>query len=608
MLDERVKPWATRIAELSYAFQPIVQARTGHCFGYEALLRGVDRAGFPSITALFDQAYRDREMFQVERALRDLAMARFAEIPHYRSSRLFLNVDPRLFEMQDYRPAATISLVQRHGLRPEAVSFEICEQTELRLTAQTERILDDYRLAGFQVAIDDFGVGFAGLKLLYDMQPHFLKIDRYFIAGIDREDRKRSLVDNVVRYAHAIGISVIAEGVETEGEFFVCRDLGCDLVQGYLIARPTERVDALLPRYETAAGLNRRDRRYPASDERLFEAMIETVEALPSTASMAFVLDYFRRHPEQTIAPVVDPSGHPLGVLRERDLKVYVYSQYGADLLKNQSLNMKLRSFLQRCVTADVQSKAERVIELFSSNDADDGILMTRDGLYVGFLSAPALIKLAHEKNVIAAREQNPLTKLPGNTRIVEFASDALLDRDHACAFIYFDFDNFKPFNDTMGFRQGDRAILMFADLLQKQAHTDGGFAGHIGGDDFFLGVSRLARDEVVAKVRELLERFRFGAESLYDAATREAGLMVGKDRDGNERRFPLLAASAVLVWLPTDRGDPTLEEVARQISQHKLAAKSDPTKLAIVDLATPVPTSRVDLLLQSGRASPGLG
>ncbi|MEJ0068250.1 MAG: CBS domain-containing protein [Pseudomonadota bacterium] len=166
-------------------------------------------------------------------------------------------------------------------------------------------------------------------------------------------------------------------------------------------------MSALLPRYETVTSLNRHDRRFSGSDERLFEAMIESVEALSSTASMSAVLDYFRRHPTAIVAPVVDSADHPIGILREHDLKVYVYSQYGADLLKNKALNKNLRSFLQRCLTADVQSKAERVIELFSSSDAKDGILMTRDGVYVGFLSAPALIKLAHEKNVIAAREQN---------------------------------------------------------------------------------------------------------------------------------------------------------------------------------------------------------
>ena len=575
--------WTNQLTALSYAFQPIVVARTGHCFGYEALLRGVDRLGFETIPALFDRAYRDRAMFTVECALRELALAQFAAIPHHRSSRLFLNLDPRLFEMRDYRPSATISTAERHGINPESLCFEISEQAELHLTAQAERFLDEYRASGFQVAVDDFGVGFAGLKLLYDTRPHFLKIDRFFISGVDREPRKRSLVDTVTRYAHALGVTVVAEGIETEAEFLVCRDLGCDLVQGFLISRPSTEIETLLAHYETVIDLNRRDRRFSTADERLLDAMIEPLEPLSSTASMSSVLDYFWRHPEIALAPVVDPVGHPVGILRDRDLKIYVYSRYGADLLKNQAMRKNLRAFLQPCLTTEIQSKAERVIELFSSHDAEDGIIVTRDGLYIGFLSAPALIKLAHEKNVAVARDQNPLTKLPGNTKIIEFISDALLDDRRQCVLVYFDFDNFKPFNDTLGFRQGDRAILMFSDLLRGAAQDHGGFVGHIGGDDFFLGLSGLTFGAAAADLQALLRRFKLNAESLYDAESRDCGFISAKDREGNPKRYPLLEASAVALQLSAGPRTCTIEEIATLIGKTKSAAKRHPTKLVLV-------------------------
>jgi diguanylate cyclase (GGDEF)-like protein len=583
-----VLEWANQLTVLSYAFQPIVVARTGHCFGYEALLRGVDRLGFDTIRALFDRAYGERAMVTVERGLRELAMARFAAIPHNRSSRLFLNVDPRLFEMRDYRPSATTGLAEQYGINPESLCFEISEQTEPGLTAQSERCLDEYRRAGFQVAVDDFGVGVAGLKLLYDASPHFLKIDRSLISGIDREPRKRNLVDTVTRYAHALGVTVIAEGIETRGEFLVCRDLGCDLVQGFLISRPSTEIETLRPHYETVIDLNRSDRRFSTSDERLLETMIEPLEPLSSTVSMSAVLDYFWRHPEIALAPVVDPGGHPTGILRDRDLKIYVYSRYGADLLKNQAMGKNLRSFLRPCLATDIQSKAERVIELFSSNDAEDGVIVTRDGVYVGFLSAPALIKLAHEKNVVAARDQNPLSRLPGNTKIIEFISEALLDEDRRCVLVYFDFDNFKPFNDTLGFRQGDRAILLFSDLLRGTAQRHGGFVGHIGGDDFFLGLSGLTFADAADDIQALLGQFKSGAESLYDAESRNAGFISAKDRDGNPKRYPLLEASGVALHLPAGSRDCTIEEIATLIGKAKSAAKRDPTKLALVELERP--------------------
>ena len=585
-MDAPGEHWSGLTARLSYAFQPIVHARTGHCFGYEALLRGVAAAGFASPPALLDAAYREGALSRMESALCELALARFATLPHFRSTRLFLNLDPRLLEDPVHGPSTMVALASRYAITPEAVSVEIREPIEPRLTDQTRRILEGCRHAGFHIAIDDFGTGLAGLKLLGDIQPNFLKIDRDLVAGIDRDDRRRALVDTIVRYAHSLGISVIAAGVETEREFFCCRDLGCELVQGHLIASPTDDLDALLPLYDGIAALNRRDRRFSDSDERLFEAMTEALEPLAVTASMSAVLDYFRRHPDLTLAPVVDGLERPVGILRDRDLKIYVYSQYGADLLKNRAMNKNLRSFLHPCLTAEVRSKAERILEMFSSNNAEDGVLMTRNGAYAGFLSAPALIRLAHEKNVIVAREQNPLSKLPGNTKIVEFASAALLDTDQPCAFVYFDFDNFKPFNDTLGFRQGDRAILMFAERLQRCAATIGGFCGHIGGDDFFLGVVGAPRAATIDMVEHLLAHFRTDAESLYDADARAAQCLVAEDRDGNPRRFPLLAASAVLVWLSSGRGMLSVEQVARLISDSKLKAKQSPRKLVVLDAA----------------------
>ncbi|MBV8168258.1 MAG: EAL domain-containing protein, partial [Alphaproteobacteria bacterium] len=430
-----------------------------------------------------------------------------------------------------------------------------------------------------------------------------LKIDRCLTAGIDRDERRRALLDTIVRYAHALGILVVAEGIETEREFFCCRDLGCELIQGRLIAGPSEVLDDLVPSYDVVTGLNRRDRRLGDSDERLFEAMLEPLEPLALSAPMTTVLDYFRRHPDLSLAPVVDATDRPVGVLCDRDLKIYVYSQYGSDLLKNRAMNKSLRSFLRPCLNAELRSKAERIIELFSSHNVEHGVLMTRNGAYAGFLSAPALIRLAHEKNVIAAREQNPLTKLPGNTKIVEFASDALLDAEEPCAFVYFDFDNFKPFNDTLGFRQGDRAILMFAERLQRTAATLGGFAGHIGGDDFFLGLRGLPHGQVVEAVERQLCRFRSDAESLYDADTRAAGCIIGKDRDGNTRSFPLLGASAVVVWAPVARGTPSIEQIARLIGDNKHRAKQAPRKLVVLELSDEQPLIAADGTLDQLRS-----
>lgn len=186
------------------------------------------------------------------------------------------------------------------------------------------------------------------------------------------------------------------------------------------------------------------------------------------------------------------------------------------------------------------------MIEAFSTESAADGIVIVEGGAYAGVLSSGALLRLVHERNLAMATDQNPLTRLPGNAAILRHIEGALADAGRGHVLAYLDFDNFKPFNDNFGFRQGDRAILMFSERLKAWAGSAGtaartadAFAGHIGGDDFFLGVSGGEEGEVLARLVELLALFRSDAESLYDAETRVSGGFLAKDRYGALRRFP---------------------------------------------------------------------
>ncbi len=91
---------------------------------------------------------------------------------------------------------------------------------------------------GFRTAIDDFGAGYAGLNLLAAFQPDLVKLDMALVRGIDADRARRTIVDHVVRMCVELGIAVVGEGVETRDEAAALRDLGIDLQQGYLYARP----------------------------------------------------------------------------------------------------------------------------------------------------------------------------------------------------------------------------------------------------------------------------------------------------------------------------------------------------------------------------------
>jgi diguanylate cyclase (GGDEF)-like protein len=173
---------------------------------------------------------------------------------------------------------------------------------------------------------------------------------------------------------------------------------------------------------------------------------------------------------------------------------------------------------------------------------------VTRDSRYTGLLPAAELLSVVAERNLAEARDQNPLTRLPGNMRVAEVIARKMDDLERRRFFVYFDFDNFKPFNDRYGLRSGDRVIQLFADILRGAFGCSECFIGHLGGDDFFAFSYAPSADGALAPVREAAARFRREAASFYSAEDRDQGWIIGRDRSEIERRMPPMTVSAAVV------------------------------------------------------------
>jgi len=584
------EPWGRALAQLDYALQPIVNVHTGVCFAVEALLRGCDRAGFGAIPDLFDAACRDGVLFQLDAHLREMALDKLTRIPFHRALKLFFNLDGRVILMPDYHAGITLQLLKNRGLSPSHLCFELSERHEITSRVKTTSVLQQYRNQAFQIAIDDYGTGFSGLRLLYDSEPNYIKIDRFFISNIAQDVRKKYVLSHMVRLAHALGILVIAEGVETEPEFHACRDAGCDFVQGVLIQEPVVDVGRVRQKSDRVAGMSGGDRRRVPSDRSILTERIEPLIPICITDSetkkprtMADVFELFRTGQDEILVPVLNPSREPLGVIREKDLKRYVYSPYGKDLLLNQANRAILQEFITRLPVVEIDTRLEGILETYSSCEDVEGLLVTENSRYIGFLSAGSLIRVLNEKDMMLARDQNPLTRLPGNTVIHEYVARAM-DAEGDFLIAHFDFDNFKPFNDTYGFRLGDRAILMFADLLRETLHPPDCFAGHIGGDDFIVGFAlkgEIGFAQGVSFVRHVIRRFAQDVASLYTPEDRKRGYIVSEAREGGHRTFPLLSVSAGLILIDADLRSESGGEIGRLAAELKKRAKASPDHLA---------------------------
>ncbi|MBV8048200.1 MAG: EAL domain-containing protein [Paludibacterium sp.] len=129
-------------------------------------------------------------------------------------------------------------LLRRYGLAPDALCLEITESALMEDPAQALALLDRLAGLGVKLSIDDYGSGQASLGYLKTLPVHELKIDRVFVDGVDRTPKNAAIVRSTILLCHELGLSVVAEGAETEAELAWLGDNGCDLVQGYVLARP----------------------------------------------------------------------------------------------------------------------------------------------------------------------------------------------------------------------------------------------------------------------------------------------------------------------------------------------------------------------------------
>lgn len=477
-------------------------------------------------------------------------------------------------------------LLAQASLEPEQLVLCLTNTATVLAEEPALALVAKLRAFGYLFATQDQTLGSLWLRLLHEQAPDLIGIDPFLTRGLDHDPRKRLLLTHRARLAQSLGIKVWAKEIANQAILRICQDIGCDLLSGEALAAAetdAARLACSYPRVIDQRRMRRRDDTDPAP----VRAQLEQLPTLSIDAPMQQVFDLFRQHVEQSYFPILANSGRPLGLLQERDIKRFIYSSYGRELLANRALRKTLTDFLRPCPIVDINAPAELILEVYAASDHPPGVIVTEDSKYHGFLSQGALLRLIEQQNLASAREQNPLTGLPGNRQILQFITKLLELADCNRALVYFDFDHFKPFNDRYGFRHGDRMIQLFGDLLRKSLLTENAFVGHIGGDDFFAGFEQIDEAKLLRIINKLLGDFAHSAESLYDAVDRERGYIEAPSRNSLERRqLPLIRCSAAALLLPADYQHPDeIESITRRMATLKKEAKASATGLATLKL-----------------------
>lgn len=226
--------------QFDYAYQPIVDVDRRKVFAHEALVRGPNGEGAMSVLAQVNEHNR----YRFDQACRVKAIKGASEL--HMQEHVSINFLPNAIYKPEVCIRTTLEAARTHDFPLERIIFEVTEGERIEDGPWFAEILREYKRCGFKTAIDDFGAGYAGMKLLSDFQPDLIKIDMDLIRHVDTNRARQAIVHSLVRLCEELDIQVIAEGIETPAERDFLRDAGIHLMQGYLFARPAFRATAAI--------------------------------------------------------------------------------------------------------------------------------------------------------------------------------------------------------------------------------------------------------------------------------------------------------------------------------------------------------------------------
>jgi EAL domain-containing protein (putative c-di-GMP-specific phosphodiesterase class I) len=217
-------------AGLWIAWQPIRLLATGQVWAYEALIRGPRGSSRERPETLFRLAAERGQSLRMERACRAAAFGEASRVlPE--GVALFVNLDSRYLDLAVNPEGAPWP--------PRRTVLEVSERFPLDNVPALATAMAIWRNAGYRVALDDFGAGYAGLTTLISLRPEVVKLDRTLVRGLFRDRWHRTVVAGVVSLLAQLGVIAVAEGIETERELSAVRALGVEYGQGYALGPPS---------------------------------------------------------------------------------------------------------------------------------------------------------------------------------------------------------------------------------------------------------------------------------------------------------------------------------------------------------------------------------
>ncbi|WP_189356272.1 putative bifunctional diguanylate cyclase/phosphodiesterase [Undibacterium squillarum] len=227
--------------ELYLLYQPIVDVQSGEIRKFEALIRWSSKTLGQVPPDQFIPIAEDSDLIlEIGEWVIATACAQFAEWnSRFAIGHCVMSINISAAQLKDSRFAAKLqSVLQQHGLQPSQIELELTERVLIDDGDYVRRSLNELNQLGVRISLDDFGTGYSALSYLTKFQIHTLKIDRSFVMRLTENDKLQQLVSSIIMMGQKLGMSLVAEGVETPYQARTLSAMGCDFLQGYLISKP----------------------------------------------------------------------------------------------------------------------------------------------------------------------------------------------------------------------------------------------------------------------------------------------------------------------------------------------------------------------------------
>lgn len=566
--------------KLTAQFQPILDLKTGEFLGFEGLIRGPANGPLHSPADLFNAAKRCGLSLEIEMLCRQVVLESYAQLNL--PGKLFLNVSPEILSDPNFKNGQTIEFMEKLGISPEQVIIEITENQPTEDFHGMRTALLHYRSMGFKIAIDDLGEGFSSLRLWSELRPEYVKIDMHFVQGVNSDPMKLQFLKSIQQIAESANTHVIAEGIETEAELMVIRDIGIIYGQGYFIARSAAAPVVVISKEAHRAITNSTIVVYP--DNNLLtnrnltaQKLLVHVEPVPPDTKNKILFKRFTENVALRAIPVVQ-DGIPVGLINrfkfmdcygKRFKRLFLSRKPCSELMHEQPLVVESNTPLLEISLALSRSDNQHF---------DNGFIITNQGRYAGLAMGQELLRVITQMQIESARYANPLTLLPGNVPINEH-TERLLQSSKPFYACYCDLDNFKQFNDAYGYRKGDEMIQLTARILSWTCDAQLDFLGHIGGDDFIL-LKQSADWE--RRCKQALQSFEQASALLFTEEHRKAGGYISEDRHGNKVFHPLPSLSIGAAYIMPGQFNSHHEVTAAATEAKKMAKRTQGNSLFV--------------------------